>query len=81
MLDWLEQAQQRLEGCVENPGDLALSPADIESLLELARSASHESGDRTNAPLVTYLVGLTHGRNPGTDLPYLVSAALAQSRG
>jgi hypothetical protein len=80
MLDWLEQAKRGLEGSVENQVDLALSPADIEVLLELARSASHESGDRTNAPLVTYLVGLTHGRNPDADLQYLAGAALEHSR-
>jgi hypothetical protein len=59
MLAWLEAAQQRLEAGVEASGDLSLAPGDIEALLELARDAAHGSGDRTNAPLVAYLVGLT----------------------
>ena len=58
MLDWLEETQRRLESGIEDAGDLSLSPADVELLLELARTAAHESGERTNAPLVSYLVGL-----------------------
>jgi hypothetical protein len=36
---------------------LDLSDADVEKLLELARIAAHDSGERTNAPLICYLVG------------------------
>jgi len=67
MLDWLEAAQRRLQASVEAAGDLTLSPGDIEALLELAREAAHGSGDRTNAPLIAYLVGLAHGRSPQTE--------------
>ena len=76
MLDWLEDARQRLESGLEGAGDLSLSPADVELLLELARAAAHESGERTNAPLVSYLVGLAHGRNPGATLEQVVASAL-----
>ena len=78
MLDWLDQVQQRLTGYVHGAVDLGLSPADIEALLELARTASHESGDRTNAPLVAYLVGLAHGCNPDKELQNVIAAALGR---
>jgi len=77
VLDWLEETQRRLENGIQDAGDLSLSPADVELLLELARTASHESGDRTNAPLVSYLVGLAHGRSPNITL----EEAIAISRG
>jgi hypothetical protein len=77
VLDWLEQARQRLEG-LDTTGDLALTPADVELLLELARAAAHESGERTNAPLVSYLVGLAHGRRPDATLDDVVATALGR---
>jgi len=36
---------------------LALEPADSETLLRLAGIAAHESGDRTNAPLLCHVLG------------------------
>jgi len=35
----------------------ALRPDEMETILDLARIAAHESGDRTNAPLLCYIVG------------------------
>jgi uncharacterized protein DUF6457 len=63
--DWLEEARQRLES-VEGAGGLALSSKDAELLLQLARIAAHDSGERTNAPLVCFLVGLAVGRSSAT---------------
>jgi Domain of unknown function (DUF6457) len=40
---------------------LDLSRAEINSLLEVARLASHESGDRRNAPLLCFLIGKASG--------------------
>jgi Domain of unknown function (DUF6457) len=37
---------------------LELTDQEVEELLELAGHAAHESGARTNAPLLCYLVGL-----------------------
>lgn len=79
MLDWLEETQRRLESGIEDAGDLSLSPADVELLLELARTAAHESGERTNAPLVSYLVGLAHGRSPNTTLEEAVAISLGKA--
>jgi hypothetical protein len=36
---------------------LQLSGADEATILDLARIAAHESGERINAPLLCYLVG------------------------
>jgi hypothetical protein len=77
--DWLQEARDRLAaGAREDPTTLALSPHEIDALLELARIAAHESGERTNAPLLCYLVGLVHGRRGG-ELDDLVDAAVGKS--
>ncbi|MGH3017912.1 MAG: DUF6457 domain-containing protein [Gaiellaceae bacterium] len=36
---------------------LGLSAADEATILDLARIAAHDSGERTNAPLLCFLVG------------------------
>lgn len=38
-----------------------LTDDDAQTILELARIAAHESGERTNAPLLCYLVGRAQG--------------------
>jgi Domain of unknown function (DUF6457) len=69
MNQWLEDARRQLAAAVSgSAGDYDLSPGDVEKLLEFARVAAHESGDRTNVPLISYLVGLAHGRNPERTL-------------
>jgi hypothetical protein len=74
--EWLDNARQSLAEAVEESGaDYELGPADVERLLELARVAAHESGDRTNAPLISYLVGLARGRHPDRTLEELIAAA------
>jgi len=72
---WLDDARDRLaREAGTDPTQLALSPEETDRLLELARIAAHESGERTNAPLLCYLVGLAHGRHGGS-LEDLVDAA------
>ena len=58
MDEWLAKARDALaaEAGIE-PTELELGDADADALLKLARIAAHTSGDRTNAPLVCYLVG------------------------
>jgi hypothetical protein len=46
---------------------LELSRDDVKTLLDLAAFAAHESGQRTNAPLLCYLVGLARGAGAGLD--------------
>jgi hypothetical protein len=58
MNPWLAERARVLEGTAGlAPGSLSLTSSDMEDLLEVARVAAHESGDRRNAPLLCYLVG------------------------
>jgi hypothetical protein len=50
------------------PADLDLSDEDAATLLDLARIAAHDSGERTNAPLLCYLVGRAQGGASLDDL-------------
>jgi hypothetical protein len=59
------------------PEKLELSDDDASTLLDLARIAAHESGERTNAPLLCYLVGLA--RRGGADLDPLADAVRRSS--
>lgn len=78
MPDWLADTQRRLESGIDGAGDLDLSPADAELLLELAREAAHDSGERTNAPLVSYLVGLAVGRSRRVTLAEAIAISLGR---
>ena len=56
--------------------ELELSDADSATLLDLARIAAHDSGERTNAPLLCYLVGRAQG---GANLETLADAVRRSS--
>ena len=78
MHEWLEAASARLAAeSGADPSTLRLTQAEIDDLLELARIAAHESGERVNAPLVSYLVGLARGRHGG-DLADLVDSVVGK---
>jgi hypothetical protein len=58
MDQWLTQARDKLAQASGVPAEqLELDDEEVRSLLELARIAAHDSGERTNAPLLCYLVG------------------------
>ncbi len=58
MNEWLvTRADALAEGTGIDRAALELSPEEIEALLDLAAHAAHESGARTNAPLLCYLLG------------------------
>jgi Domain of unknown function (DUF6457) len=78
MDEWLEAASERLaREAGSERSQYALNQAEIDELLELARVAAHESGQRINAPLVCYLAGLASGRH-GTPLEDLVDAVIGK---
>jgi hypothetical protein len=55
---WLTAARDAVaETAGVDRASLEVSPADEETILDLARIAAHVSGERTNAPLLCYLVG------------------------
>jgi hypothetical protein len=59
---WLAEARDALARAAGvSPGELELGDDDAAVLLDLARIAAHESGERTNAPLLCYLVGRARG--------------------
>ncbi len=59
---WLSDARDALAAAAGVPtSELELSDEDVRELLDLARVAAHDSGDRTNAPLLCYLVGRAQG--------------------
>jgi Domain of unknown function (DUF6457) len=71
--EWLtEQADELAAASGAERGTLELDAADEQILLDLARIAAHTSGERTNAPLLCYLVGLARGS--GTSLAELAEA-------
>jgi hypothetical protein len=76
--EWLSNARDRLARATgEDASALELDQAAVDELLELARIAAHESGERINAPLLCYLVGLAQGRRGG-DLAELVDAVVGK---
>jgi hypothetical protein len=77
--EWLTEARDKLAAASgEDPAALDLGQAEIDELLELARIAAHESGERINAPLLCYLVGLAQGRRGG-NVADLVDAVVGKS--
>jgi len=65
MNEWLDGAAAKLAAAAgDEAGDYRLNDEEQRALLELARIAAHESGDRTNAPLLSYLAGFARGRHP-----------------
>jgi hypothetical protein len=56
--EWLSrQADALAAGTGVDRAALELDGAEIDALLQLAGLAAHESGARTNAPLLCYLLG------------------------
>ena len=61
---WLQSARDALAAAAGiSAGELQLSAAEQRTLLDLARVAAHDSGERTNAPLLCYLIGVAAGRS------------------
>jgi hypothetical protein len=74
---WLTEARDALARAAGiQPGELELDDDAVQTLLDLARIAAHDSGERTNAPLLCYLVGRAQG---GAGLDELADAVRASS--
>jgi hypothetical protein len=66
---WLEDARDAVAAAAGvPPAELELSDEEAATLLDLARIAAHDSGERTNAPLLCYLVGRAQGGASLDDL-------------
>ena len=77
MDSWLTRARDALADAAGlRPDELELSDEDAATVLELARIAAHDSGERTNAPLLCYLAGRARA---GADLETLADAVKRNS--
>jgi len=76
--DWLSRVADALAREAGVPrAELELDADAVRTLLDLARVAAHESGDRTNAPLACYLLGIAAGG--AKDLDELADAVRRSS--
>ncbi|HZO36944.1 MAG TPA: DUF6457 domain-containing protein [Solirubrobacteraceae bacterium] len=79
MHPWLTEASATLADAIDADAEtLQVDEATATALLDLARVAAHDSGDRTNAPLLAFLVGVAYGRS-GRPLQTLIDAATASA--
>ena len=69
MNEWLTKVAASLGA------DEQLSGDDVDVLLQIARLAAHESDDRRNAPLLTYLIGRSRGDRPLAEILDAVKAS------
>jgi hypothetical protein len=79
-VDWYDETAAALADAAGlNLNDLDL-PADLrEEILDLARIASHDSGQRINAPFLCYALGLAVARGASlADLARIVRARAAE---
>ncbi len=53
-----EAREHLLQALANELGARPLTAAEIESVLALAATAAHGTGDRTSAPLVSFLAGI-----------------------
>jgi Domain of unknown function (DUF6457) len=59
---WLSQARDAVaDAAGKERAELEIDDGAAAILLDLARIAAHESGERTNAPLLCYLIGRAEG--------------------
>jgi hypothetical protein len=65
---WLEEATQKVaEAAGLEAASLGLPPGVRREILDLARIASHASGERINAPLLCYVLGLAVARGAALE--------------
>lgn len=77
MDEWMTRVRDALAEAANIPAtELELKRDEVATLLDLAAVAAHESGQRTNAPLLCYLVGKAER---GADLQTLAAAVRAAS--
>ncbi|MGZ4104432.1 MAG: hypothetical protein ACXVQ6_13225 [Actinomycetota bacterium] len=79
-MSWLDQITTSLADGTGVPADaVALSPETTRAILDVARVASHASGDRINAPLLCYVLGLLSARGVPLDKSIAIVQENAQT--
>jgi hypothetical protein len=71
--EWLAKQADALAAATGTSRDaLELEDADVHTLLDLAKLAAHKGGERTNAPLLCYLLGIARGSAGPDELAEIV---------
>jgi hypothetical protein len=67
-MDWITETALRLAAAARlDPATLLVDANDAEQLLDLAGFAAHESGERTNAPLLCFVLGRAVAQGAALD--------------
>jgi hypothetical protein len=75
-MSWLDEVVEVVARAAGMDGEGLTLSADVRrEILDLARIASHSSGERINAPLLCYALGLAVGK--GAELEDLAAAVRA----
>jgi len=62
-MDWLREVTDQVAAAHGlDQAALHLQAADTATILDVARVASHASGNRINAPLLCFALGVAHAR-------------------
>jgi hypothetical protein len=68
VMDWLTEVTLHIASAVAcDPAELLLDARASETLLDLAGTAAHASGERTNAPLLCHVLGRAVARGASLD--------------
>lgn len=79
MDDWMRRQADALAAATGiDRAELELDDDAIDTVLDVAAAAAHDSGARTNAPLLCYLVGLAAKRS-GKSLAELAETVRSTS--
>jgi hypothetical protein len=69
-MDWITETTLRLAAATGlDAGTLLVDATESETLLDLAGFAAHDSGERTNAPILCFVLGRAIAQ--GADLDVL----------
>ena len=67
-MSWLDDVTEKVAAAAGlKPAELKLSSEQVREILDLARIASHSSGDRINAPLLCYELGVAVGKGSSLE--------------
>jgi hypothetical protein len=68
-VSWLDDMTTTIaEASGIDAGTLQLTPDEIRELLDIARIASHASGERINAPLLCHVLGIARAKGASLDV-------------
>lgn len=79
-MTWLDDITSSVaRDCGLDASAYAVTDTDVTTLLDLAGTAAHTSGERTNAPLLCHVLGMM--RRDGASLEALALAVRAHAPG